>query len=117
MKGIESLKIGDTIYRFDVNRRRYGPAGGQPIFREHFVPHKIIGQNRVSWLLDQGWRCNKKTLACAAAYHFGGGGFFTAGRMEDSIWAAEHRLKIVHLIQGAEVSVLRDVARIIGYGA
>ena len=115
------MNIGDTVYRFDGNRRVYrdrsASGGGGPIYREHFEPLKIVGENNKSWLVDRGWKIDKKTgKGNAASFQFGGRGFFTAEQMEDDIWDHEHRHKIVDAIQ-REISVgqLKQVAAIIGY--
>lgn len=116
------LKIGDTLYRFDGNRRVYVPHGkdgrasGGPIYREHFEALKIIGENKVSWLLERGWKANKKSLSSAAAEQYGGRGFFTAEGMEDDIWQHDHKHKIVDRLQrNCDGVTLRKVAELIGY--
>lgn len=110
------LKIGDTLYRFDGNLRKYRDDGrGGPIYREHFEPLKIIGETRVSWLLERNWTANKKTLSSAAALEYGGRGFFTAEGMEGDIWQHVHRHKIRELLDRASVEKLKQVAAILGY--
>ena len=113
------LKIGDTIFRFDGNRRVYRKndriGGGGPIYSEHFEPLKIVGENKVSWLLEQGWKANKKSLSSAKALEYGGRGFFTAEGMKDDIWRYEHRNKIVRLVDQADPAILRQVAELVGY--
>jgi len=47
----EQLKIGDTIYVYDVNRRYYD-GERHLIARECWRPMKIVGQTRVSWITD-----------------------------------------------------------------
>lgn len=115
------MKIGDVVYRFDENRRVYRDksfgGGGGPVYREHFEPLKIVGENRVSWILEHGWKVNKKTFRGeVAAYQFGGRGFFTAEGMENDIWDHEHRHKIVDAVRRvATIDQLRRVADILGY--
>lgn len=109
------LKIGDTLYRFDGNRRVYGNGTGAPIYCEHFEPLKIIGETKVSWILEREWRANKKTLSSAPARQYGGRGFFTAGQMEDDIWKHDHAHKIRALLERAPPDQLRKVAEILGY--
>ncbi len=46
--------IGDTLYYYDVNRRRYAKAVppatiGKLLYAEMFVPRKIIGENANWW--------------------------------------------------------------------
>jgi hypothetical protein len=109
------LKIGDTLYRFDGNRRVYRDGQSGPIYREHFEPLKIIGENKISWLLERNWKANKKDLSSAKAWHYGGRGFFTAEGMEDDIWQHDHRHHIRHLFDQASPSQLKQIAEIVGY--
>lgn len=53
------MKIGDTIWIFDQNRRVYPKGGGigkGPIWREHWRPEQIIGETKRSWLVGSEWR-------------------------------------------------------------
>ena len=113
------MKIGDTLYRFDGNRRVYrdrsASGGGGPIYREHFEALKIIGENKVSWLLERGWKAKKSNLTSAASLQYGGCGFFTADGMEDDIWLHDHKHKVRDLFEHASVVQVREVARILGY--
>ncbi len=112
-------KIGDTIYRFDINRRVYRDrtpgsfGGGAPIYSEHFEPLKIIGESKASWLLEHRQSVGKRVLA------FNGypRKFFTAEQMDDDIWANEHRYNIKERLTRVSVEQLRKVAAIIGYEA
>ena len=114
------MKIGDTLYRFDGNRRVYrdrSPSGGGgPIYREHFEPLKIEGENRLSWVLDGGWKVNKKSLKGeAASFSYGGRGFFTAEQMEDDIWQHDHRYRIRDLFDRCSPEQLREIAKLLDY--
>lgn len=61
------LKIGDTVYYFDTNRRVYPSpvpgddrwGGGTPIWREHWRPMKITGETVRSWLVGGSRRALK----------------------------------------------------------
>ena len=115
------MQIGDTLYRFDGNRRVYRDrtalGGGGPIYREHFEPLKIVGENKVSWILERGWKVRKSDLKGETkSFHYGGRGFFTAEGMATDIWDHDHRHKIVDAIQRqATPTQLRQVAELIGY--
>lgn len=110
-----TLKIGDTLYRFDGNRRVYVDGKGGPIYREHFEPLKIVGENKVSWILERDWNANKKDLSSVRARQFGGRGFFTAEGMEADIWRKENIHKIRALLDSASPNQLDQVAIILGY--
>lgn len=116
---MSDLKIGDVLYRFDGNIRVYADKklGGGPIYSKHFEPLEIIGETRRSWLLAQGWKCDKRTLQSAESMQFGGRGFFTAEGMADDIWQHEHRHKITEAVRRLDVPTLRKVAEMIGYDA
>lgn len=115
-----ALKVGDTLYRYDVNRRVYskpsaGRAWGEIIYAEHFQPLKIIGETSRSWLLEHDWKASKATLSSPDARKFGGRGFFTAEQMADDIWIHEHRHKIRDMLDRASPAQLRQIAEIVGY--
>lgn len=49
------------IWVFDVNRRRYAPDGkGGPIWRHHWVLCEVVGETRVSWIVEGYGRIPKK---------------------------------------------------------
>lgn len=104
--------VGDTLWLFDQNRRIY--ADGQhwaPIFREHFVPVKIVGETAKSWLIDNfsrpPLRVNKKTMQ-APDRHWTLS-YYTADGVEDACWRHENRPVIVESVSAAPVSTLRKI--------
>lgn len=119
------MKVGDTLYRFDVNRRVYrkaenGRSTGSPIYSEHFEPRTIGGETKLSWLITDGYgivKVNKKTMRQASNNGWGGWQWFTAEAMEDNIWLADHRHNIRNMLDNASASQLRQVAEILGYKA
>jgi hypothetical protein len=117
----ETMKLGDTLYRFDGNRRVYREGGafggGGPIYREHFEPLKIVGENRMSWILERGWKVRKSDLKGEAeSFQYGGRGFFTAEGMELDIWLHDHKHRIVAYIERqATPTQLKQIAELIGY--
>ncbi len=120
------LKIGDVLYHFSENRRVYAPGGGSPIYREHFEPHTIVGETKLSWLvapwknapLDRCTKVSKKDMSSARSHTFGSRGYFTAEGMEDDIWQHSHKHKICDLInRTATANQLREIAKIINYEA
>ena len=106
------MKIGDTLYHFDANRRRYtkpepGRSYGELIYSEHFTPRKIVGETRISWLMEYNGKANKADPRK--------GGYFTAEQMADDIWVKHHRHQIRDLLGQASADHLREIARILGY--
>lgn len=116
-----SIKIFDTIYRFDHNRRVYDKPGfgGRIVYRGHFAPEFITGETKFSWLIHLydtvAYRVNKATMKSASKGGFGGFEFFTAEGMEDNIWAYDHRHKVAELLARADGAKIRACAKILGY--
>lgn len=113
---IAALKIGDTLFNFDGNRRVYTERHSPPVYEKHFKAAQIVGETKQSWVMDRGAdKVNKKTLASAC--RFADRGYFTALGMESDIWLHDHRHKIVREIESVGVDHLKEIARIIGYRA
>lgn len=118
---IAALKVGDTLYNFDGNRRTYrrddaGRASGGPIYERHFEPVTIVGDTKVSWIMDRyDAKVNKKTLESACP--FAERGYFTKSAMEADIWSHDHRHKIAQEVARTGVDQLKEIARILGYAA
>jgi len=115
---VSEIKIGDTIWRFNENRRVYAPdKRGGPIYAEDFEPEKIVGETPKCWIVGEGRRAdkvNKKTLRTAVG-KYGATLYFTDAGKEDSIWMNSHRYKIVRLVEKADAATLRQIADIVGY--
>ena len=58
-KAGDVLTVGANVWVFDPNRRVYGPDSRAPIWREHWVKERVIGETRVSWLITPEWRGRK----------------------------------------------------------
>jgi hypothetical protein len=114
---IAALKVGSVLYNFDGNRRTYQPGmSGGPIYEKHFAPATIVGETKVSWIMDlYDAKVNKKTLESKT--EFADRGYFTKSAMEADIWSHHHRYKIVREVERAGLEQLREIARIIGYQA
>lgn len=54
------VKVGDRVWVFDENRRVYPKderghsTGHSPIWREHWIEHRIVGENRATFFLWSG---------------------------------------------------------------
>lgn len=59
-----NLKVGDTVWVFDMNRRVYEGNGlsARIIYREHFRPLQIVGETSRSWVLRNERKVSKKSL-------------------------------------------------------
>lgn len=117
-----TIRVGDTLWRFDVNRRRYTKAAkgrvyGELIYSEHFEAGTVVGESSRSWLviLAKGMghiKVNKVSLVSSGAWS---GQWFTDQGKADNIWANEHRHQIVRCVEQAPVTVLRAIAQTVGY--
>ncbi len=113
-------KIGDTVYLFDQNTRRYtapspeekkaGRIWGSLIWRGHWVPVKIVGETRVSWLLEHGAKIPKKTARINNESPA-----MSEDELNDRCLVDEHGYKISEIVRRADASQLRSIANIIGY--
>jgi len=104
------LKVGDTIWRFDINRRVYRERNVGPIYREHWVPEEITGQTSRSWLLGR-WGARK--VPKKGDHH---GYAFTPKEVDDDCYLKENRYLIAQRVQYLDdVEQLRKIAEIVGY--
>ena len=107
------LKVGDTIWRFNINRRVYAPkkpgeiySRGGPIYREHWEPVKIDGETSRSWVTRFG-KAPKK-----GDRH---GWAFSLDEVDASCWAKEHRRHIVNLVERCDADTLKAIGDLVGY--
>ncbi len=109
------MKIGDFIYHFDSNRRKYhSPMPGEtfsrggPIYREHWKAVVITGETKLSWVTSYG-KCPKR----------GGTGWaLSEDEVNESVWDHENRYRIGSMVQShhrVSTNKLRQVAALIGY--
>ena len=104
------IKVGDTLYMFDGNRRKYAPGNSGPIYREHFYPVVVVGETPRSWLVGPEWgqvKVSKKDPWSV---------LFTAEMVNDAVWMNEHRHRIASRVGSIrDMDVLRKIAAIVGY--
>lgn len=114
----EEVKIGDTLYQFDMNKRAYDPVTRASIYAEHFRAGKIVGETPRSWLVDWGsgaLKVSKKDLTQAGDRGYMGFRWYTEQGMADDIWKKDHRIAIEGMLAGATADQLRQIAAIVGY--
>jgi hypothetical protein len=108
------LGVGSIVWVFDKNRRVYRtPEPGRlwssqgPIYREHFRPIKIANETRVSWVLANGNKVNKKTLA----------GIYTSeAQIDDHCWVHDYLRSIVRIVERCNNAViLRKIADLVDW--
>lgn len=112
------IKIGDTLYQFDINHRVYekdadGRGRGSPIYEKHFRPFPVIGETKQSWLCGHErmpMKVNKATLRESGKSGYSGHQWFTAEGMEDDIWLHSRRHEIVRLLERCQdVNILKKI--------
>lgn len=112
------VKVGDMLHHFDQNRRYYTkpPADGKfgtLIYAEHFTAHRIVGESKGAWIVDNSYggtaKVGKRLLGTPPAV------WFTDAGKADNIWRNEHRHKLRDLFDHADAAKLRAVADILGY--
>lgn len=112
----EKLGIGSTVWHFDQNRRVYTDAPkdriwGDLIYREHWHPVEITGENRRSWITSYG-------KAPKNGSHRGWA--FSQAEVDDDCWRDEHRSWIGDLRDTVrrcrDRGILRQIAALVGYG-
>ena len=114
------MKVGDTIYRFDQNRREYrrndeGRSFGAPIWIKHWYEEVIRGETKVSWLVGSQYhpdKINKKRLAANELYGYSA----TWGRVQELAWINDNRNRIGELCKRqGDIAKLKAIAKILNY--
>lgn len=112
---VSELKVGDTVWHFDYNRRVYaepqpGHKWGELIHREHWRKVIIVAETSRSWVTDY---YGKKLPKNGSWPH---GWVRTEQEVDDSEWLYANRYKLGDAVRACQdVNVLRDVARLVGY--
>jgi hypothetical protein len=117
-----ALRVGDKLWMFDANRRRYKLCANGPIWREHWVERQIIGETRVSWLVDYPGETKPGVLT----HKLPKSAFLRGGRpslwarslrqIEQAEWLHDHHYNLGLAVGRCnDYAILREVARLIGY--
>lgn len=107
-----SPKKYPRIWVFDVNRRVYRDDGrGGPIWRHHWVEREIVGETRVSWILEDRRKVPKKghNPLCVA---------WSEDEIDRRAWVHDHCRSVCERLERlarADPSWLDAVAALIGY--
>jgi len=113
----DELKIGDTVWFFDVNHRVHEKdKGGRPslVYREQWRPRDVIGETSRSWLV--GHKYDPTKLPKSGKWPAGWAR--TTQQVEDDVWVCHHRYRIGNCVTSCyDAATLRKVAELIGYEA
>lgn len=125
------IRIGDTIYRFDVNRRKYakpprgsGRISGEIIYAYHFEPWKVIAETPQSWKCRQIWddgstgnqiaTVNKKTMMEAGRGGFLGYRYYSESEKYQRLWLHANKPAIIRAFeQNDEFTAFASIAKIL----
>lgn len=112
------MKIGDTLYWFDVDRRVYDKPGmgGRTIYAEHFRAEEIVGETKLSWLVGH-WKTkvNKAKLTAAGRHGWGPTLYYTAEGRDAQIWLEGHKHEILRMVGRADAETIKKIAALVGY--
>lgn len=109
------LKVGDTVYTFNHNRRIYSQDKNQhgPIYAEHFFPVLIVGETRISWLTEYGGKYKKiydKHTPDSLR-------LFTEEEKDRAVWLYENQYKISEQVRKSnDYDKLRKIKEILDNG-
>lgn len=105
--------IGETLYTYDTNRRVYVGQGTRrmPDPEKYWRGHVVIGENKVSWLLEDGYKVDKKTLELRGIRNFYGlyKQVYTAATKAEKEWRDKNHRRIVKAVECADTTTLRAI--------
>jgi hypothetical protein len=113
-------EIGDVVYIFDINNRVYrldekGRSSGGPIYRGHFIPYLIVGEDKRSWILSskawdgRGVPWPGKTAKSKV---------LTEAEVEARCWINDHSRGLAETVRRCEnIETLKRIAELVGYDA
>jgi hypothetical protein len=122
MKTLADLKVGDTVWVFDVNRRIYPAKGGAtsaPIWREHWQEVRLVSETRKSFTLSHGvWiggksvtklkKSDDPTLRHKVC--------LSLEELEGQMFVHDHCYKVAEMVRKIEdPAILRQIIRLVGY--
>jgi hypothetical protein len=115
------VKIGSTVWFFDVNHRVYPEKEGRhssaaPIWREHWVRHHVIGETSRSWLVGSYPKADPKLCAKCPKAEITTRYALTELEVDERVYCHDNGWRIAERVQRIkDARILREVARIIGY--
>jgi len=114
---MSDIKIGDSVWFFDVNRRVYqktsdGRSFGSPIWREHWVKREVIGETSRSWLV--GYKHRPEKLPKSGKWP--NDWVLSESEINDREWVEDHRHRVSNAVYACyDAAKLRKIAELIGY--
>jgi hypothetical protein len=119
------MKIGDIVYVFDSNHRVYpekkpgeGYSHSGPIYKEHFRPHRIIGETSSSWLVGfehDGYQDLNNRYVTKHSKKEPHNGLYTAEQIDEQVYIHENAHKIQDAMRNVDYATLKKIAELINY--
>lgn len=114
---INSLKVGQTVYYFDQNRRVYREDKSGPIYKEYFRPLEIKDENDKEFILDWG-TINKRSGLLRFNRDRGTVRFFTEEEKEDMTYIEDNGYKLADKVRHIkDAGKLKMIAKILDFEA
>lgn len=110
----KNLKVGDTVWLFDENRRVYAKdRQGGPIWREHWYPMTISGETSRSWIIgEHAWHSYKLPKKGKPGFKIA----YSQEEIDRAAWVHDNRYRLSHEIDRCEdYDTLKMVAELVGY--
>lgn len=105
------MTLPSEVWRFNPNRRHYkrdanGHSVGGPIYAHHWYSDAVVGETRLSWLLESGDKVPKKYAVTDRAV------------VDADIWVNAHRHRVSQgVAHCSDITTLKAIADLIGYVA
>lgn len=118
---MSEIGIGSTVWVFDENSREYrknGAGWGSAIYRAHWVPVNVTGENRASWLVGNRYASFSKTRPhrTKATAYGSRRVAVSAQEVDDDCWVNGSRAAIGAMVMRCEdAAILRQIAALVGY--
>lgn len=122
-KSLHRFSVGDDVWTFSSNRRVYDKdKGGGPIFAEHFIRARIVGETRLSWVVQErddkgrvfGSPCKFRKDGKTPWEYGLHGVFYSDAEREEMIWMDENKYKTIEALRSASYTMVRAVHDMLG---
>lgn len=120
MKTREGLKVGDSVWIFDINSRHYGDERRTaPIWSRHFVEYFVVGETSRSFLLSRSAKSPTGNVKLPKKGDVPFNAAYSVEEIDEQAYVETnaHRIGDYILRQRGEIGAetLREVARLVGY--
>lgn len=115
------MKVGDTVWKHDRNRRVYeydnGDKSTSPIYRKSFREMYIIGETRVSWLISYWSESSEIALKNATKIKKAEAGrilFVGEEALDKHCWVHDNQYRISELVRKcSDYDTLKQIEKLL----